>query len=121
MSKKRTMIQQIKQKIPSSDSDYETHTDKNNNLGYYSGLSDKNQNLNYSQLSDSRLTNDQVHSLITRIHEYYERLHDHDQDKFFNSQLYLDAGENHNIGRDLNLNSGKLVYSPKYKNFATFK
>lgn len=72
-------------------------------------------------MSESRLSDNDVQTLLTRIHEYYERMQDHDQNQFFSSQMYISAGENHNIGRDLNLAKGKVVYSPKYKGFATYK
>ena len=56
----------------------------------------------------------EVDTLITRIHQYYERLHENDQDQFFDSSKYVDAGKNDAVGRDLNVSRHRYVYSPKY-------
>ena len=58
-----------------------------------------------------------VDTLITRIHEYYERLHEDDQEQFFDSSKYIDAGKKESIGRDLNISRHHYVYSPKYDPF----
>lgn len=53
-----------------------------------------------------------VETLITRVHEYYERLNEQDQDEFFSSEQYIDAGKYQSIGRDLNMSHHERQYSP---------
>jgi hypothetical protein len=53
-----------------------------------------------------------VETLITRVHEYYERLNEQDQDEFFSSEQYIDAGKYQSIGRDLNMSHHERRYSP---------
>lgn len=68
-----------------------------------------------------KLDKSDVDTLITRVHEYYERMYDDDQDQFFNSEKYIDADKFESIGRDLNVTHHERVFSPEIVPLATRK
>lgn len=63
-----------------------------------------------SQQSDSDKSD--VYTLITRVHDYYDRLNQHDQEEFFNSQTYIDVDKYDAVNRDMNLTKNEVKTSP---------
>lgn len=77
---------------------------------------------NYHQKENfPKLDKSEVDTLITRVHEYYERMYNDDQDQFFNSEKYIDADKYESIGRDLNVSHHERVFSPEIVPLATRK
>lgn len=62
---------------------------------------------------DHKLDKSEVDTLITRVHEYYERMNEDDQDVFFDSTKYIAAEKYDHIGRDLNVSFHDRPYSPE--------
>lgn len=50
--------------------------------------------------------------MITRVHDYYDRLNQHDQEEFFNSQTYIDVDKYEAVNRDMNLTKNEIKTSP---------
>jgi hypothetical protein len=66
----------------------------------------------HSEVDKSNVDKSDVFTLITRVHEYYDRLNEHDQEEFFNSQTYIDADKYDSVNRDMNLTHAEQRPSP---------
>lgn len=52
---------------------------------------------------ENKYDSSDVDTLITRVHEYYERVNQDDQDVFFDSQNYINAEKYDVVGRDMTI------------------
>ncbi|CAI2368185.1 unnamed protein product [Moneuplotes crassus] len=59
--------------------------------------------LSQAPKEENKMDQSDVDTLITRVHQYYERMHKEDQENFFESQGYFDAEKYDSFGRDMSI------------------
>ncbi|CAI2368989.1 unnamed protein product [Moneuplotes crassus] len=62
---------------------------------------------------EKKLDQSDVDTLITRVHQYYERIQKDDQDVFFDSNNYINAEKYDSVGRDFSIVHRKISHPPK--------